>query len=121
MMGRQCRQVNDIAVKYLLRRCEACLTASEASSYDEVKFLPSANDEGLRRIVLPQSLRDSSPNEGAKRAFLAEEGGFSEGKDGWSSHDISHGRILQVYISAYLFWERWQTARSDEEGNSELY
>ena len=39
-----------MAVKYLLRRCEACLTASEASSYDEVKFLPSANDEGLRRI-----------------------------------------------------------------------
>ena len=73
-------------MKYLLRRCDICLTASEASSCDEVKFLPSAKVVGLRRIVLPQSLRDSSLNEGAKRAFLAEEGGFSEGKDGWSSH-----------------------------------
>ena len=40
--------VNDIAVKYLLRRCEACVTASEVSSFDEVKFLPSAKVVGLR-------------------------------------------------------------------------
>ncbi len=46
--------------------------------------------KGCDAFVLPQSLRDSSLKEGARRAFLAEEGGFSEGKDGWSSHRNLH-------------------------------
>ena len=107
--------VNDIAVKYLLRRCEACLTASEASSCDEVKHLLLQSKRCGSATHCTPSVRE--PNEPSSLRTVD----FPKEKTDGVHTDISHGRILQVYISAYLFWERRQTVRSDEEGNSELY
>ena len=44
------------------------------------------NSCGARQAMLWVCDALYSLSEGAKRAFLAEEGGFYEGKAGWSSH-----------------------------------